>query len=130
MKHIVIRLGVYILSIIWIFAGVIIADNMYAVTQQTYSGLTELYAFLAFWVGLSFLLLLLRSRMSVSMPVKPVLIASAVSLVISAVVAVLSFTPVFMRFYFGNLFFLLLLMTLIADLFDMASAAITKNHQS
>ena len=66
--------------------------------------------------------------MSVSMPVKAVMIASAVSLVISIVVVVVSYLPVFMRFYFGNLFFLLVLLAIVADLFDMVCAALRKNR--
>lgn len=128
MKKLVIHLGLYIIAVIWFLVGVIIADNMYAISQRTYTGIIELYAFIAFWFGLSFLLTLIRSRMSVSMPVKAVMIASAVSLVISIVVVVVSYLPVFMRFYFGNLFFLLVLLAIVADLFDMVCAALRKNR--
>ena len=128
MKKVVIRLGVYIIAVIWFLVGVIIADNMYAISQRTYTGIIELYAFIAFWFGLSFLLTLIRSRMSISMPVKAVMIASAVSLAVSVVIVAVTFNYIMLHFYFGNLFFLLMLLAIVADLFDMVCAALRKNR--
>lgn len=128
MKKLVIHLGLYIIAVIWFLVGVIIADNMYAISQRTYTGIIELYAFIAFWFGLSFLLTLIRSRMSVSMPVKAVMIASAVSLAVSVVIVAVTFNYIMLHFYFGNLFFLLMLLAIVADLFDMVCAALRKNR--
>lgn len=128
MKKLVIHLGVYIIAVIWFLVGVIIADNMYAISQRTYTGIPQLYAFIAFWFGLSFLLTLIRSRMSVSMPVKAVMIASAVSLAVSVVIVAVTFNYIMLHFYFGNLFFLLMLLAIVADLFDMVCAALRKNR--
>ena len=128
MKKLVIHLGLYIIAVIWFLVGVIIADNMYAISQRTYTGIIELYAFIAFWFGLSFLLTLIRSRMSVSMPVKAVMIASAVSLAVSVVIVAVTFNYIMLHFYFGNLFFLLMLLAIVADLFDMVCAAVRKNR--
>ena len=128
MKKLVIHLGLYIITTVWFLVGVIIADNMYAISQRTYTGIIELYAFIAFWFGLSFLLTLIRSRMSVSMPVKAVMIASAVSLAVSVVIVAVTFNYIMLHFYFGNLFFLLMLLAIVADLFDMVCAALRKNR--
>ncbi len=128
MKKLVIHLGLYIITTVWFLVGVIIADNMYAISQRTYTGIIELYAFIAFWFGLSFLLTLIRSRMSISMPVKAVMIASAVSLAVSVVIVAVTFNYIMLHFYFGNLFFLLMLLAIVADLFDMVCAALRKNR--
>lgn len=128
MKKLVIHLGLYIIAVIWFLVGVIIADNMYAISQRTYTGIPQLYAFIAFWFGLSFLLTLIRSRMSVSMPVKAVLIASAVSLAVSVVIVAVTFNYIMLHLYFGNLFFLLMLLAIVTDLFDMVCAALRKNR--
>ncbi len=131
MKKLIKFIILYLLTIIWGFVGNIVTDNIYAICQRTYTGIYQLYTFIAFWFGLSFLLMLIRSKLSVSMQTKMVLISGAVSLIVSIVLVATTFSYIMLRFYFGGLLYLLLLLTIVTDLFDMVYALVTKkNHQS
>lgn len=129
MKQTAICTVLYFITAILIFGGFTIAENIYASLLRTYSGLPELYAFLALWCGLTFLLLLLRSRLSVSMPAKAIAISSCISLAVSIAAAILSFYASLMSMHFGNIFYLLILLTLLQDLFDIIGCAIHKPEQ-
>lgn len=129
MKQTAIRTVLYFITAILIFGGFTIAENIYASLLRTYSELPELYAFLALWCGLTFLLLLLRSRLSVSMPAKAIAISSCISLAVSIAAAILSFYASLMSMHFGNIFYLLILLTLLQDLFDIIGCAIHKPEQ-
>ena len=124
MKKVIIRFVLYLITIGWIIGGFAIHRSIDAVIQRTYTGMWNLIIFDAVWYLLLSLLVLIRSRMSVSMPVKTVMISSGVCLVVSAVGLIYGF---FNSPYIYSLYMLVML-PVAADLFDMVCAAVRKNR--
>ena len=124
MKKVVIRFALYLITISWIIGGFAIHRSIDAAIHRTYTGMWNLIIFDGFWYFLLALLVLIRSRMSVSMPVKTVMISSGVCLVVSIVGLVYGF---FNSPYIYSLY-LLVMLPVAADLFDMVCAALRKNR--
>lgn len=124
MKKVIIRFVLYLITISWIIGGFFIDRTISAEIQRTYTGMWNLIIFDGFWYFLLALLVLIRSRMSVSMPVKTVMISSGVCLVVSAVGLIYGF---FNSPYIYSLYMLVML-PVAADLFDMVCAAVRKNR--
>lgn len=124
MTKIIIRFALYLITIGWIIGGFFIDRSIDAVIRRTYTGMWNLIIFDGFWYFLLALLVLIRSRMSVSMPVKAVMISSGVCLVVSIVGLVVGY---FNSPFIFNLY-LLVMLPVAADLFDMVCAALRKKH--
>ena len=124
MKKVVIRFALYLITISWIIGGFFIDRTISAEIQRTYTGMWNLIIFDGFWYFLLALLVLIRSRMSASMPVKTVMISSGVCLVVSIVGLVVGY---FNSPFIFNLY-LLVMLPVTADLFDMVCAALRKNR--
>ena len=124
MKKVVIRFALYLITIGWIIGGFFIDRTISAEIHRTYTGMWNLIIFDAVWYLLLSLLVLIRSRMSVSMPVKTVMISSGVCLVVSIVGLVVGY---FNSPFIFNLY-LLVMLPVTADLFDMVCAALRKKH--
>lgn len=124
MKKVIIRFALYLITIGWIIGGFFIDRSIDAVIQRTYTGMWNLIIFDGFWYFLLSLLVLIRSKMSVSMPVKAVMISSGVCLVVSIVGLVVGY---FNSPFIFNLY-LLVMLPIAADLFDMVCAALRKNR--